>query len=79
MNRVYNKTFFGIISFLFICTSALAIENEFKNSLVKIDLVKISESTYNVDLYTQNKFQEPVKIIKKILSLSIIKVIFAKR
>ncbi len=65
MNRVYNKAFFGILSFLFICTCAQAIENEFKNSLVKIDLVKIGENTYNVDLYTQNKFLEPVKVIKK--------------
>ena len=65
MNRVFNKTYLSILSFALLCTSALAIEAEFKNSLIKVDLVKIGESAYNVDLYTQNKFLEPVKIIKK--------------
>lgn len=65
MNRVFNKTYLSILSLALLCTNALAIEAEFKNSLIKVDLVKISESAYNIDLYTQNKFLEPVKIIKK--------------
>ena len=65
MNRGFNKAYLSILSFALLCTSALAIEAEFKNSLIKVDLVKIGDSSYNVDLYTQNKFLEPVKIIKK--------------
>ncbi len=65
MNRVFNKTYLSILSFALFCTSALAIEAEFKNSLIKVDLIKIGESAYSVDLYTQSKFLEPVKIIKK--------------
>lgn len=65
MNRVFNKVFFGFLSILLMYNSASALEAEFKNSLVKVDLIKVTDNSYNVELYTQNKYVEPVKIIKK--------------
>lgn len=65
MNRVFIKVFFGFLSILVLHNSALALEAEFKNSLVKVDLIKVTDNSYNVDLYTQNKYIEPVKVIKK--------------
>ena len=62
--------FSNIFSTLFLtslltCNLAYGIGNEFKNSLVKMEFNKVSEGNYNVDLYTKNKFSDPVKIIKK--------------
>lgn len=65
MNRVFIKVFFGFLSILVLHNSASALEAEFKNSLVKVDLIKVTDNSYNVDLYTQNKYIEPVKVIKK--------------
>ena len=65
MHRVFSKVFLGILLTTFIQNAGFSIENEFKNSLVKLDIVKVSDSTYSVNLYTQNKYLEPVKIIKK--------------
>ena len=66
MHRVFSKVFLGILLTTFIQNAGFSIENEFKNSLVKLDIVKVSDSTYSVNLYTQNKYLEPVKIIKKV-------------
>ena len=44
---------------------AFSIESDFKNSLLKVDLVKYGSNDYNVRLYTQKPYSEPVKIIKK--------------
>lgn len=44
---------------------AFSIESDFKNSLLKVDLVKCGSNDYNVKLYTQKPYSEPVKIIKK--------------
>ena len=44
---------------------AFSIESDFKNSLLKVDLVKCGSNDYNVRLYTQKPYSEPVKIIKK--------------
>ncbi|MBR5305065.1 MAG: hypothetical protein IKU37_09595 [Candidatus Gastranaerophilales bacterium] len=45
--------------------SAFALDAEFKNSLMKIEVIKTADSNYNLDLYTKNKFVGPVKVIKK--------------
>lgn len=37
----------------------------FKNNLLKVELNKISENTYDVGLYTQKAYNEPVKVVKK--------------
>lgn len=66
--KVYKFTFklFSIIfAMLFVINSAFALNAEFKNSLMKIEVIKTAESNYNLDLYTKTKFLEPVKIIKK--------------
>ena len=65
MNRVFNKVILGLFSIALTYNSAIALESEFKNSLVKVDLTKINESTYDITLYTQNKYSEPIKILKK--------------
>ena len=65
MNSVLNKFISLGVSALLIQTAVFALDSEFRNTLVKVELSKISDSTYNVDLYTQKKYSEPVKIIKK--------------
>lgn len=65
---MYKFTFkiFSIVLALFLVNnSALALDAEFKNSLMKIEVIKTADSNYNLDLYTKNKFVEPIKIIKK--------------
>ena len=52
----------GIVTF---GTCAFSIESDFKNSLLKVDLVKYGSNDYNVKLYTQKPYSEPVKVIKK--------------
>lgn len=52
----------GIVTF---GTCAFSIESDFKNSLLKVDLVKCGSNDYNVKLYTQKPYSEPVKVIKK--------------
>ncbi len=65
MNGVFKKTLFSVLSICLLSSFSLAVENEFKNALVKVELTKTGESSYSVNLYTQKKYLEPVKIIKK--------------
>lgn len=65
MNGVFKKTLISTLSICLLSCSALAIENEYKNSLTKVELTKTGENSYNVNLYTQKNYSEPVKIIKK--------------
>ena len=44
---------------------AFAIESDFKNSLLKVDYVKTGADSYNIRLYTQKPYNEPIKVIKK--------------
>ena len=44
---------------------ANAIESDFKNSLLKVDYVKTSNDSYNIRLFTQKPYNEPIKVIKK--------------
>ena len=44
---------------------AFAIESDFKNSLLKVDYVKTGNDSYNIRLYTQKPYGEPIKVIKK--------------
>lgn len=52
----------GILCF---ATSSVAIESDFKNSLLKVDFAKVGTDSYNIKLYTQKPYQEPIKVIKK--------------
>ncbi len=54
----------GILAIL-ISAAAFAVNSEYKNTLTKIELNKTSDSSYNINLYTTNTFNEPVKVIKK--------------
>ena len=65
MYKFTFKLFSIIFAMLFVINSAFALNAEFKNSLMKIEVIKTAESNYNLDLYTKTKFLEPVKIIKK--------------
>ena len=44
---------------------AHAIESDFKNSLLKVDYVKTGADSYNIRLFTQKPYSEPIKVIKK--------------
>ena len=44
---------------------AFAIESDFKNSLLKVDYVKTGNDSYNIRLFTQKPYGEPIKVIKK--------------
>ncbi len=65
MNRILSRISIPIFTIFLLLNAANAIDNEYKNSLTKIELTKTSENSYNVNLYTSKKFSEPVKIIKK--------------
>ena len=64
MRRVFSSFF--ITTLILLTTNiALALESEYKNSLIKVELIKKNDSSYSIDLYTQKKYSEPVKVIKK--------------
>ncbi len=52
---------------LLACTanSIFAADGAYKNNLLKVELSKINEDSYNVNLYTQKVYTEPVKVVKK--------------
>ena len=62
---VLSKIFFGILSVSLINSVTFALDNDFKNTLTKIDLTKTGENSYNVTLQTKSNFSQPVKVIKK--------------
>ena len=45
--------------------SVYAINLEYKNSLSKVELSRISDDSYTINLYTSKKITDPVKVIKK--------------
>lgn len=65
MYKFTNKVLLGVLGFAFSSSLAFALDAEFKNSLMKIELNKANDGAYIVNLYTKNKFSEPVKVIKK--------------
>ena len=58
-------TLFAVFVLFFGCQSIMAVDNDYKNSLLKIQIDEIDQSDYNIELYTQKIYTEPVKIIKK--------------
>ena len=44
---------------------AFAIESDFKNSLLKVEYIKTGADSYNIKLFTQKPYNEPIKVIKK--------------
>lgn len=43
----------------------MALDGDYKNNLLKVDVSKIGDANYNIELYTQKPYSEPVKVIKK--------------
>ena len=65
MYKSFTRVLFGLSALILSINSVFAIDAEFKNTLMKVDLIKSSEDVYSINLYTKNKFLEPVKVIKK--------------
>lgn len=65
MQGVNKRILSSLFLMLLACGASFAIDNEYKNSLTKIELSKQNDNLYNIDLYTQKKYQEPIKVIKK--------------
>ncbi len=65
MIKVFNKTINILIALVFIGGLAFGIEAEYKNSLIRVELTKTNEDSYKIDLYTQKKYTEPLKVVKK--------------
>jgi len=51
--------------FILSCTAVFAIDSEYKNSLVKIELNKLNDDSYNINLYSSKQFLTSPKVIKK--------------
>lgn len=52
--------------FLFAVTlTAIAIDSDYKNNLLKVDVSKVTDGNYRITLFTQNPYAEPFKIVKK--------------
>lgn len=43
----------------------MALDSDYKNNLLKVDVQKASDGTYKIDLFTQKPYNEPIKVIKK--------------
>lgn len=43
----------------------MALDSDYKNNLLKVDVVKANDGSYKVDLFTQKPYNEPIKVIKK--------------
>ena len=65
VKRIFNKMFISALVLFSVVNSVISAESEYKNSLMKVELLKQNENSYNINLYTQKKFLEPVKVIKK--------------
>ena len=43
----------------------MALDSDYKNNLLKVDVVRANDGSYKVDLFTQKPYNEPIKVIKK--------------
>ncbi len=66
-----KKYILGIILALFIGFSGIfnsgtmALDSDYKNNLLKIDVTKVNDGNYKIELFTQKPYNEPIKVIKK--------------
>ena len=65
MYRFTHRLVYGVLALIFLNSFVFAIESEYKNALMKVELIKTADGAYSVDLYTKNSFTQPVKVIKK--------------
>ena len=63
--KVFNGIVIGLFAFFILSTCAFAINIEYKNSLSKVELCKVSNDTYTINLYTAKQFLDPVQVVKK--------------
>lgn len=54
-----------LFALLFGAESILAVDNDYKNSLLKIEINEKSPNDYNIGLYTKKIYNEPIKVIRK--------------
>lgn len=45
--------------------NTMALDSDYKNNLLKVDINKAQDGSYNIELFTQKPYNEPVKVIKK--------------
>lgn len=66
-----RKYILGIAITLFIALAGVfnsdtkALDNDYKNNLLKVDVSRVSGDTYTIDLFTQKPYSEPIKVRKK--------------
>ncbi len=60
-----KKILLTVLGIVTINLCSFAIESDFKNSLLKVDYVKTGADSYNIRLFTQKPYNEPIKVIKK--------------
>lgn len=64
MKKIFAVLLFVAMSFL--ATGIIsAKEGAYKNSLLKIELTKLDDNNYDIGLYTQKIYNEPVKVVRK--------------
>lgn len=64
MKKVFTVLFL-IAVFIFNTGNIKAQDSAYKNDLLKIELTKLDENHYDIGLYTQKIYNEPVKVVKK--------------
>ena len=55
----------ALFVFIFGAQRIYAVDNDYKNNLLKIEVTELDSSHYDIGLYTQKIYNEPVKIIRK--------------
>lgn len=60
-----KKYLLTFLAFMLLTGGVFSLGNDFKNSLTKIDLRKTADNSYQIELFTQKPYMEPVKVIKK--------------
>ena len=63
--KIFNRVLIGLFMMFVLSGSVYAINLEYKNSLSKVELSRISDDSYTINLYTSKKITDPVKVIKK--------------
>ena len=58
-----KRAFFILLTFVCLTSVVFSLDNDYKNVLTKIDIVKVSDNSYRVDLHTKNPYMSPVKAI----------------
>ncbi len=64
MKNLYKALIAFFVLFFGTC-SLFAAENDYKNNLLKVEVTKTGDNSYDIGLYTQKTYNEPVKVIKK--------------